>query len=185
MVMVMMMRMMITSVVVVVVITHANGTLVAVAELHLGHLAQLNRLQTGGLLPVVMVVVVVMGVMRVISTLPSGRLCCRRLNYLLDASFSFTAVFHFGRGHHLENVVCGIVVQANVVAKRAKKGHHTVDRAKVGQPSSSAAIRQQQQLIEHVEHLRRGLMDRHDDRLALFHGKTLDGRHQRVGGAGI
>lgn len=42
-------------------------------------------------------------------------------------------------------------------------------------------IAQQEQFVEHVEDLRRWLMDSHHDSLAFFFGVPLEGAHEGVG----
>lgn len=74
-----------------------------------------------------------------------------------------------------------VVVRGDGEANVVEEVDHLVDVAEVRR----LAVAQQQQLVEHVEDLRGGLMNRDDQRLALLLGVPLEAGHEHVGRVGV
>lgn len=74
-----------------------------------------------------------------------------------------------------------VVVRGDGETNVVEEVDHLVDVAEV----RGLAVAQQQQLVEHVEDLRGGLVDRDDQRLALLLRVPLEARHEHVGRVGV
>lgn len=80
------------------------------------------------------------------------------------------------RTEQLTDKVGWVVVRRDGEADVIEEVNDLVDVTEVG----GLAVAQQQQLVEHVEDLRGGLVHRDDQRLALLLGVPLQARHEHV-----